>query len=57
MHHITKDMQKNGSISKQFHGKGIELKTLIDIIHERLFSGKYNVEIQSFSCIILKVIN
>ena len=50
MHHITKDMQKNGSISKQFHGKGIELKTLIDIIHERLFSGKYNVE-------ILKVIN
>ena len=24
----------------QFHGKGIEVKTLIEIIHERLFSLK-----------------
>ena len=42
----------------QFHGKGIEVKTLIEIIHERLFfSEKPNFKIQSFSYIFKNVIN
>ena len=42
----------------QFHGKAIEVKTLIEIIHERLFfSEKPNFKIQSFSYIFKNIIN